>query len=198
MSRPADNQWPRYQVFHQPRPDKPHLNAGSVHAPDAELALQNARDVFVRRPECSSLWVVRADFISSMTKEQFEGGGLLELTDGSEKPEPRRLSSQSGPTGQTEELQPYLVFQKRNHSGSHEHTGEVEARSAAEALNLAAKHGSEQPVLVWWVVPKRLVAASEPDQSESMFEPARGKDYRGQAAYPTTTMMRKVRQQDGE
>ena len=45
----TDTQWPLYEVFEQERPGQPHRNAGAVHAPDPELALQNARDVFVRR-----------------------------------------------------------------------------------------------------------------------------------------------------
>ncbi len=180
MNPAPDDQWPRYQVFHQQRPDRPHVNAGSVHAPDSELALQNARDVFVRRPECSGLWVARADHISSMTREQFERHGSPD------------------PANEIDAPEPYLVFEKRAHIGSHEHQGEVQARSAAEALGLAAERDPEQPALVWWVVPKRLVASSEQDQSDSWFEPARSKDFRGQTAFPTTTMMRKLRQQTGE
>src|SRR3989337_1551974 len=53
----SDTQWPRYEVFQQEAPDRPHRHAGSVHAPDAEIALLNGRDVFVRRPACSRLWV---------------------------------------------------------------------------------------------------------------------------------------------
>ena len=36
----------------------PHEHAGSVHAADAEQALQNARDVYARRGEAVSIWVV--------------------------------------------------------------------------------------------------------------------------------------------
>lgn len=90
------------------------------------------------------------------------------------------------------------MFHKRTQIGSHEHAGEVQARTPTEALTLATEHEAERRPLVWWVVRKRLVVASEPDQGDSMFGPARTKDYRGQAAFPTTTMMRKVRQQGGE
>jgi ring-1,2-phenylacetyl-CoA epoxidase subunit PaaB len=34
-----------------------------VHAPDAKMALQLARDVYTRRQEGVSIWVVRADHI---------------------------------------------------------------------------------------------------------------------------------------
>ncbi len=57
------SQWPLWEVFTQPGLGKPHEHAGSVHAPDAEMALQNARDVYTRRGEAVSLWVVPANQI---------------------------------------------------------------------------------------------------------------------------------------
>lgn len=52
------NTWPLWEVFLQEAQGEPHRHAGSVHAPDAELALQNARDVYTRRGEAISIWVV--------------------------------------------------------------------------------------------------------------------------------------------
>jgi len=54
----VSDQWPLWEVFTQAKLGAPHEHAGSVHAPDAELALQNARDVYGRRGEVVSLWVV--------------------------------------------------------------------------------------------------------------------------------------------
>ena len=54
----ADSQWPLWEVFTQPNKGQPFEHAGSVHAPDGELALQNARDVYARRGEAVNLWVV--------------------------------------------------------------------------------------------------------------------------------------------
>lgn len=54
----ADTQWPLWEVFTQPNKGEPFEHAGSVHAPDGELALQNARDVYARRGEAVNLWVV--------------------------------------------------------------------------------------------------------------------------------------------
>ena len=42
-----------------------HVHAGTVHAPDAELAMQSARDLFTRRAEGVSLWVVRSSDITA-------------------------------------------------------------------------------------------------------------------------------------
>ena len=64
-----DTQWPVFEVFHQTKRGEPHIHVGSVHAPDAELALMLARDQFARRLECVSLWVVRADHILATSYE---------------------------------------------------------------------------------------------------------------------------------
>ena len=44
--------------FIQTKPGLSHKHAGTVQAPTAELALQNARDVYTRHGEGTSIWVV--------------------------------------------------------------------------------------------------------------------------------------------
>ena len=58
-----------WEVFTQPPGGGAHEHAGSVHATDAEMALQNARDVYARRNEAVSLWVVPSDQITASTPE---------------------------------------------------------------------------------------------------------------------------------
>ncbi|MDP1890427.1 MAG: 1,2-phenylacetyl-CoA epoxidase subunit PaaB [Gemmatimonadaceae bacterium] len=65
----ADQSWPLWEVFTQGKDGAPHQHAGSVHATDAEHALQNARDVFARRNEGVSLWVVPSAAITASTPE---------------------------------------------------------------------------------------------------------------------------------
>ena len=55
-----DSQWPLWEVFTQSEQGAPHEHAGSLHAADAEQAMQNARDVYARRGGVISLWVVPA------------------------------------------------------------------------------------------------------------------------------------------
>ena len=55
MSEPNSPLW---EVFIRSRNGLAHRHAGSLHAPDATLALQAARDLFTRRGEGVSLWVV--------------------------------------------------------------------------------------------------------------------------------------------
>ncbi len=61
----TDGQWPLWEVFTQAKSGAPHEHAGSVHAPDAEIALQNARDVYARRGEAVSIWVVPTAVIAA-------------------------------------------------------------------------------------------------------------------------------------
>lgn len=49
---------PLWEVFIRARNGMSHRHVGSVHAADAELALQAARDVYTRRGEGLSIWVV--------------------------------------------------------------------------------------------------------------------------------------------
>ena len=66
----SDTQLKTFEVFHQSKRGEPHVHVGAVHAPDAELALQYARDQFARRLECVSLWVVPSDQITATTLEE--------------------------------------------------------------------------------------------------------------------------------
>ena len=71
MSNNTDktDEWPLWEVFYQPRDGKPFEHAGSVHAPDAEMALQNARDTYARRNEGIAIWVVPTDQITASAPE---------------------------------------------------------------------------------------------------------------------------------
>ena len=49
---------PIWEVFIRSRNGLAHKHVGSLHAADAEMALQSARDVYTRRGEGLSIWVV--------------------------------------------------------------------------------------------------------------------------------------------
>lgn len=58
--------WPLWEVFIRTKGGLSHRHAGSIHAPDAELAVRHARDVYTRRLEGVSLWVVKSrDIVAS-------------------------------------------------------------------------------------------------------------------------------------
>ena len=49
---------PLWEVFIRARNGLAHKHVGSLHAADSEMALQAARDVYTRRGEGLSIWVV--------------------------------------------------------------------------------------------------------------------------------------------
>ena len=65
----ANTQWKLWEVFTQKKSGMPHEHAGSVRAPDAEMALLNARDVYSRRNEAVNIWVVPSEQIVASTPE---------------------------------------------------------------------------------------------------------------------------------
>ncbi|MBI5836828.1 MAG: 1,2-phenylacetyl-CoA epoxidase subunit B [Candidatus Eisenbacteria bacterium] len=63
-AKPTHDQGDLWEVFLQ-EDGQPHVHAGSLRAPDAEMALQNARDVYARRGAVTGLWVVRTADIAA-------------------------------------------------------------------------------------------------------------------------------------
>jgi len=58
-------EWPLFEVFIRSRTGLSHRHVGSIHAADPQMALQNARDVYTRRQEGVSLWVVPSRAITA-------------------------------------------------------------------------------------------------------------------------------------
>ena len=57
--------WGLWEVFVRSSRGLSHVHAGSLHALDAAMALRNARDLYTRRNEGVSIWVVPADAIAA-------------------------------------------------------------------------------------------------------------------------------------
>ena len=67
------DQWNLYEVFIRSKNGLSHKHVGSVHAADADMAIENARDVYTRRNEGVSIWVVKSsDIIASDPGDQEE------------------------------------------------------------------------------------------------------------------------------
>lgn len=64
------SEWPLWEIFVRPRRGLAHQHVGSVHAPDASLALQNGRDLYARRAEGVSIWAVRSADIAASSPEE--------------------------------------------------------------------------------------------------------------------------------
>jgi ring-1,2-phenylacetyl-CoA epoxidase subunit PaaB len=62
----TSNEWPLWEVFIRSKSGLDHKHCGSLHASDAQQALQMARDVYTRRQEGVSIWVVKSsDIVAS-------------------------------------------------------------------------------------------------------------------------------------
>lgn len=172
----TDTQWPRYMVFQQTESDDPFVHNGTVHAPDAEMALLNARDVFARRPQAYAMWVVPAELVFSKTQEELaDENWVFDI----------RVSE--------EELRKYHVFGKLNHQMQLKHMGTVEAHSRGLAIREALTKFKDQEVFMWWVFPADSVHSSEVDDVASMFIPFEEHAFKNQAEYPVITMMRQIK-----
>ena len=65
------NEWPLWEIFIRGQHGMSHRHVGSLHAPDAEMAIKNARDVYTRRAEGVSIWVVpSAEIVASDPEEK--------------------------------------------------------------------------------------------------------------------------------
>jgi ring-1,2-phenylacetyl-CoA epoxidase subunit PaaB len=58
-------EWPLWEVFVRSKAGLDHKHCGSLHAADPQMAIQLARDVYTRRQEGTSVWVIRSDQITA-------------------------------------------------------------------------------------------------------------------------------------
>jgi len=58
--------WPLWEIFVRSENGLAHKHVGSLHAADAQMAIENARDLYTRRNEGVSIWVVKsADIVAT-------------------------------------------------------------------------------------------------------------------------------------
>lgn len=64
-SKMKDKEMPLWEIFIRSRQGLDHKHVGSLHATDALMAIENARDVYTRRQEGVSIWVVESKHITA-------------------------------------------------------------------------------------------------------------------------------------
>lgn len=62
--------WPLWEVFIRSKQGLDHKHVGSLHAADAQMAIENARDVYTRRMEGVSIWVVESKHIHASNPDE--------------------------------------------------------------------------------------------------------------------------------
>jgi ring-1,2-phenylacetyl-CoA epoxidase subunit PaaB len=65
-----NSDWPLWEVFVRARRGLSHQHVGSLHAPDPALALRNARDLYTRRQEGVSIWVIESARIHAPSPDE--------------------------------------------------------------------------------------------------------------------------------
>lgn len=176
----SDTQWPRFEVFKQDKPGQPHRNVGSIHAPDAEIAWLNARDVFARRPACHSLWVVNESAIATSP-------ALPETMTANDGVSP-------GPAA-------YAVFAKQSQRQAMtyvDYVGQLTAETVVEALDRASDAFPDVVALVWWACRDDAIVRDEFAEAEDLLAPGQTKLFRMPNQYHTVFTMQKLRHAEEE
>jgi ring-1,2-phenylacetyl-CoA epoxidase subunit PaaB len=65
-------EWPLWEIFIRSKQGLDHKHAGSLHAADAQMAIENARDVYTRRMEGVSIWAVESKYIHASNPDEAE------------------------------------------------------------------------------------------------------------------------------
>jgi len=68
----SNKNWPLFEIFIRSKNGLSHKHVGSLHASDTEMAITNARDVYTRRKEGVSIWVVESKNITASNPEESE------------------------------------------------------------------------------------------------------------------------------
>lgn len=68
----SQSDWPLWEVFIRSKQGLDHKHVGSLHAADAQMAIENARDVYTRRMEGISIWVVESKYIVASNPTEAE------------------------------------------------------------------------------------------------------------------------------
>jgi ring-1,2-phenylacetyl-CoA epoxidase subunit PaaB len=66
----SKREWPLYEVFVRGKRGLNHVHVGSLHAADDDMAVRHARDVYTRRNEGVSIWVVKSDDITASSPDE--------------------------------------------------------------------------------------------------------------------------------
>jgi len=174
----TDSQGPVWQVFERPAHGHPVRAAGSVHAVDAETALQNAWAVYGRRPTAVALWVVPRSLVVTKNKDDF--GSIVPA---------------HGNGGGTE--QRYCVFCRCGTKIAYEEASSVHATSPEQGLARAIEQqaGAQQADDIChaiWVFPAAVIISSESPTAECSFSPQPHKWFRDHKSFPTGALMREI------
>jgi ring-1,2-phenylacetyl-CoA epoxidase subunit PaaB len=182
----TSSQWPVYQVFERPAPGRPMRAAGSVHAVDAEMALQNAWAVYGRRPTAVALWAVPRELVLMKSRDELSDSGYATLSHSDGRGQGEGSSSRSEQT--------YCVFRRSPAKITYDEATPVVAATADEALALAVEQLNGEDWQACWVFPASVIISSESARGECTFAPQPHKWFRDHKSFPTGALLRDARE----
>ena len=142
------DQFGSFEVFVQPKEEKPFQHEGIVHAPNLELAYVLAKEAFTRRFTCTSLYVVetRNVFVSPMSDESKNAYELIADV----------------PSSGKEEF--YEIYHLVKRGKQHVQAGTVQAGSPEEAMTAAKHKFSGKIVYNIWAIRQSDIRYTTPEE----------------------------------
>lgn len=168
--------WPLWEVFI--RSKLSHVHAGSLHATDAEMAMVNARDVYTRRMEGVSIWVIPSAAIYT-----------LHFTDEESNEEPELIHEHPSFTTdntkqEKEHSDQWEIFIRTKRGLSHKHIGSTQSSTPKEALQKTKElYSQTMDISTVWLAQSDQIKASQPAESEAFYDPAKDKLFRHATYY---------------
>jgi ring-1,2-phenylacetyl-CoA epoxidase subunit PaaB len=185
----TDSQGPVWQVFERPAHGHPVRAAGSVHAVDAETALQNAWAVYGRRPTAVALWVVPRSLVLSKSTQDPAADETASPSDGRGQGKGSAVLSEPKHNGST---QTYCVFRRSGTKINYEEEASIVAASAEHALARALAQLNGEDCHAVWVFPAAAIVSSDSPTPECSFSPQPHKWFRDHKSFPTGALLREI------
>jgi ring-1,2-phenylacetyl-CoA epoxidase subunit PaaB len=183
FSKTEKDQFITFEVFVQPKVDKPYQHEGIVHAPSEEMAFLFAKEQFSRRGiSCSGVWVINTSNVkvSPFTENQEDIYDYIHQ----EIIEEANLNDKVS----------YEVFHLMKRGKQHKHEGQLEARSYEEALwNAKNEYAGEKPVMNLWIAKAEDFLKIEGEDFADIWETLPQKKYRDAIDYKATEKIKKFK-----
>ena len=176
------DQFETYQSFIQTKEGKPFEHAGTVHAPNEEMAFLFAKEQFSRRGTfCHALCVVKTELVL-----------VSEFTDNGQDVYDTFKGSYSGDTSAS-----FEVFHSVKRGKHHKHIGTVEAKDFEDAL-LASKetYPRDKPVFNVWIAKSEDILMSDEEDAD-IWNTLKEKKYRDAIDYKAADRIKAFKAEQG-
>jgi ring-1,2-phenylacetyl-CoA epoxidase subunit PaaB len=162
------DQFGTFEVFVQPKEDKPFQHEGIVHAPNLEMAYVLAKEAFTRRFSCVSLYVVNTRNVAVSGMTEGDLNIYQQIEDSPEQPG-EKLS--------------YEIYHLTKRGKQHVHTGTVQAVNAPDAM-VKAKHqfNSGKGICSVWGIRTNDIRFTLPEEKD-LWNTLPEKKFRDASAY---------------